>query len=162
LAKKSGSRVFIPSGAVCAIDGLKAAGCGKIKKVVLTTRKPLEAFSDIPYIARKKIALNKIKKDTVIFQGDAASAIKAFPQNINIAATVSLAGVGPHKTQVRIVASPHITRNIHELEVESASGRIFSRTENIVHPDNPKTSYLAVLSAMATLKNILEPIKIGT
>jgi aspartate dehydrogenase len=162
LVKKSNSRIFIPSGAVCAIDGLKAAGCGKIRKVVLTTRKPVKAFSGIAYLARKKINLGQIKKDTVIFDGNAASAIKAFPQNINVAATLSLAGIGPHKTRVRIVASPHIARNIHELEVESESGRIFSRTENVVHPANPKTSYLAVLSAIATLKQVLEPVKIGT
>jgi len=110
---------------------------------------------------KKKIRLDNITQDTVIFQGSAAQAIRAFPQNINVAATLSAAGIGIDNTVVRIVASPGLTRNIHEVEIESEAGRIVTRTENLVHPDNPKTSYLAVLSAIATLKQILEPIKIG-
>jgi aspartate dehydrogenase len=162
LAQRKGSRVFIPSGALAAIDSVKAAACGKIEKVTLTTRKPVRAFSGVAYVREKKIRLDRIKKDTVIFKGSALAATRAFPQNINVAATLSLAGIGAKKTTVMMVASPHLSKNIHEVEVESASGRIISRTENVVHPDNPKTSYLAVLSAIATLKQVLEPVKIGT
>lgn len=160
-AEKKGSRIFIPSGAVCGIDGLKAAGCGRIKKVALTTRKPLAAFAGNPYIDKKKIKLDKVKKETLIFEGGAYQAIKAFPQNINVAATLSIAGIGAAKTIVRIIASPKASRNTHEVEIESDSGSIFTRTENVIHPDNPKTSYLAVLSAIAVLKQALEPVKIG-
>jgi aspartate dehydrogenase len=162
LADEKNAHIFIPSGAVSGIDGLKAAACGKINKVVLTTKKPPKAFLGVPYVLKKKIRLDNINEDTVIFEGDALSAIRAFPQNINVAATLSLAGIGPSGTLVRIMASPHITQNIHEIEIESDAGRIFTRAENVIHPDNPKTSYLAVLSAIATLKKILGPIKIGT
>lgn len=162
LAKDKNVRIFIPSGAICGIDGLKAAARGKINKVTLITKKPPKAFLGIPFILKKKMRLDNINEDTVLFEGDALSAIREFPQNINVAATLSIAGIGPHQTVVRIVASPNATRNIHEIEIESDSGRILTRTENVIHPDNPKTSYLAVLSAIATLKQILEPIKIGT
>jgi aspartate dehydrogenase len=162
LAKEKGARVFIPSGAICGIDGLKASACGKIHKVTLTTKKPPKAFVGSPYVLKRKIRLDNLNQEIVIFEGDALSAIKAFPQNINVAATLSIAGIGPQNTIVRIVASPDITCNIHEVEIESEAGKILSRTENLVHPDNPKTSYLAVLSAVATLKQILGPIKIGT
>ena len=162
LAVKKNARIFIPSGAICGVDGLKATRFGKIHKVTLTTRKPPRAFLGVPYVLKKKIRLAQIKKDIVLFKGNALSAIKAFPQNINVAATLSIAGIGPKHTVVRIVASPNAKRNIHEIEIESAAGRIITRTENVIHPDNPKTSYLAVLSAIATLKQILEPIKIGT
>ncbi len=162
LAEEKKSRIFIPSGAICGIDGLKAAGFGKINKVTLTTKKPPKAFLGVPYVLKKKIRLDNIDKDTVLFEGSALQAIKAFPQNINVAATLSMAGIGPDVTTVRIVASPTINRNIHEIEIDSDSGQIITRTENVIHPDNPKTSYLAVLSAIATLKQILEPIKIGT
>jgi aspartate dehydrogenase len=162
LAEGKKSRVYIPSGAICAIDGLKAAGCGKINKVILTTKKPPKAFLGVPYILKHKIRLDNIDKDTVIFEGNALQATRAFPQNINVAATLSLAGIGPEATVVRIVASPGIDKNIHEVEIDSDSGRIISISENVIHPDNPKTSYLAVLSAIAVLKQILEPIKIGT
>lgn len=162
LTQEKGAHIFIPSGAICGIDGLKAASLGKINKVILTTKKPPKAFLDAPYILKKKIRLDNIDKDTLLFEGNASQAIKAFPQNINVAATLGLAGIGMQDTLVRIVASPGIESNIHEIEVESDAGKISSRLENVVHPDNPKTSYLAVLSAIANLKQILEPIKIGT
>ncbi len=162
LAQDKNVRIFIPSGAICGLDGLKASAFAKINKVTLTTRKPPQAFLGVPYVLKKKIRLDNLDKDTVIFEGSASMAIRAFPQNINVAATLSMAGIGPHNTTVRIVASPGITRNIHEVEIESDAGKIFSRTENVIHPDNPKTSYLAVLSAVAMLKQILEPVKIGT
>lgn len=162
LAKKYNAKVYIPSGAICGIDALKAACCSKIKKVTLTTKKPPRAFLNAPYVIKRKICLDKIKKETVIFEGNASLAIKAFPQNINVAATLSMAGIGPKSTFVRIIASPNLEKNIHEIEIDSAAGRIFSRTENVIHPDNPKTSFLAVLSAVAALKQILTPVRIGT
>jgi aspartate dehydrogenase len=113
-------------------------------------------------VLKSKVNLQNLTEDTVIFEGDAYSAIRLFPQNINVAATLSMAGIGPEKTLVRIVASPNITRNMHELEIESEAGRIVTRTENVIHPDNPKTSYLAVLSAIAVLKQVLSPVRIGT
>jgi len=162
LAEEKRARVYIPSGAICGIDGLKAAKCSGIKSVTLTTRKPPKAFLGVAYVLKKKIKLEDIKEDTLIFEGNASQATRAFPQNINVAATLSLAGIGPENTIVRIVASPSVTRNVHEIEIISDAGRIVCRSENEIHPENPKTSYLAVLSAIGTLRQILEPVKIGT
>lgn len=162
LAQEKGASVFIPSGAVCGIDGLKAAATSKICRVTLTTKKPPRAFVGVPYVLKRKIRLDNINEDTVIFEGNALTAVRAFPQNINVAAILSIAGVGPENTLVRIVVSPNITKNTHEIEIESDAGKIFIRAENVIHPDNPKTSFLAVLSAIATLRQILEPVKIGT
>ena len=162
LAKKYNAKVYIPSGAISGIDALKAAKIGKIKKVILTTTKNPLSFKGVGYVEEKRIDLKRIKKDTVLFSGTAKDAVKYFPQNINVAAILSIAGLGEDKTEVKIIASPEINKNIHEIEIESEAARIFTRTENILHPDNPKTSYLAVLSAVATLKQILEPVRIGT
>jgi aspartate dehydrogenase len=162
LAGKKGVRLYIPSGAIAGVDAVKAASFGKLKEVVLRTTKPAKAFRGVPYVSRKKINLKEIRKDTVIFRGNAFSATKAFPQNINVASTLSLAGWGASRTVVEIVASPRARRNIHEVEVISDAGTITSRTENVAHPDNPKTSYLAVLSALAMLKGIIEPVRIGS
>lgn len=162
LAKKHGARVYIPSGAISGLDALKAAKIGGIKNITLTTTKHPSSFKGVSYIEAQGINLAAIKKDTVLFSGKASQAIKYFPQNINVAAVLGLAGIGVNKTKVRIVASPKASKNMHEIKVESRSGDIFSRTENILHPDNPKTSFLAVLSAVAMLKQILEPVKIGT
>jgi len=161
LAKKNNAQVYFPSGAISGVDALKAANIAGIKKVVLTTRKNPKAFNGVEYVA-KRFKLSGLKKDKVLFSGKAAEAVKYFPQNINVAAVLSLAGIGIHRTQVRIIASPKVTKNIHEILIESKAASIFTRTENILHPQNPKTSFLAVLSAIATLKQILQPVKIGT
>lgn len=161
LALRNNSQVYFPSGAISGIDALKAANIAGVKKVVLTTRKNPNAFKGVEYVERN-FKLIGLKKDKVLFSGKAALAIKLFPQNINVAAVLGLAAIGMAKTQVRIIASPYVKKNIHEVLIESKAARIFTRTENILHPQNPKTSYLAVLSAIATLKQILEPVKIGT
>lgn len=162
LARKHRSKIYIPSGAISGIDALKAANLSDVKSVVLTTYKNPAAFKGVKYIEERNIQLNKIEKDTVLFSGTAREAVKHFPQNINVAAILSIAGLGQHKTQVRIIASPLAKRNIHQIEIDSEAGTIYTRTENVLHPDNPKTSFLAVLSAIATLKQILEPVRIGT
>jgi aspartate dehydrogenase len=162
LAKLKKSRVYIPSGAIAGIDALKAAKMGRVIKVTLTTRKNLASFSGVKAIEEKRINLKAIKKDMVIFSGPAERAVRSFPQNINVAAVLSLAGIGAKKTMVKIIASPSVKRNIHEIEVISQAGTIFTRTENIPHPNNRKTSFLAVLSAAAVLKQILVPVRIGT
>ena len=162
LAKRNSVRVYIPSGAISGIDALKAVNVGKIKRVTLTTRKNPVSFRGVKYVEAKGIRLDKIKQDKVLFSGPAQEAVKFFPQNINVAAVLSLAGIGADKTQVKIVASPKTKKNIHEIEIDAEAARIFTRSENVLHPQNPKTSFLAVLSAIATLKQILEPVKIGT
>lgn len=162
LAKANNVKAYIPSGAISGIDALKASAMGKINSVTLTTFKNPLSFQGVKYIRNKKIALNKIKKETVLFSGSAKDAVRYFPQNINVAAILSIAGLGAIKTKVRIIAAPAISRNIHQIEITSEAGKVFTRTENVLHPDNPKTSYLAFLSAVAVLKQILEPVKIGT
>ena len=162
LAIKNSARVYIPSGAICGIDALKAAKFGKITKVTLTTKKNPKAFQGVEYIKERGIDLGRIRGEKVLFSGRADKAVINFPQNINVAAVLSLAGLGARNTIVKIIASSFVTKNIHEIKIESNAGIITARTENVLHPDNPKTSYLAVLSAVATLSGILEPVKIGT
>ncbi|MDI6751831.1 MAG: aspartate dehydrogenase [bacterium] len=160
LAEKKGIRVYLPSGAIAGVDGLKAASCANVEGVTLTTRKPPLALKDAPYL--KDINLSEIKEERVVFSGTAEEAIKGFPANINVAAVLSLSGIGIQKTRVKIVADPKIDKNIHEIEIIGRSGRIFVRCENLPSPTNPKTSYLASLSAIALLKQIASPVKIGT
>jgi len=162
MAEKNSARVYIPSGAICGIDGLKAASLGGLKEVTLTTTKHPKSFKGVEYVAKKGIDLEATKEDVVLFSGSAEDAVKNFPQNINVAAVLSLAGLGAKKTVVRIVASLSASRNVHEVKIEGDAGSISTRTENVLHPDNPKTSYLAVLSAKAALAQILEPVRIGT
>lgn len=162
LACKNNCRVYLPSGAIVGLDGLKSASVAKIDSVLLTTRKPPRSLEDAPYILQHNINLDTLKKATIIFEGNAEEAVKGFPANVNVAATLSLAGAGAKRTKVRIIADPALKRNVHEILVEGDFGKFETRVENVPSPGNPKTSYLAALSAIATLKKIVEPIQIGT
>jgi len=161
-AADSGVRVFIPSGALCGIDGLKSASVGKIESVTLTTRKPPRGLEGAPYIKEKGIDLSLIKTQTVIFEGSAEEAVKGFPANVNVSAVLSLAGIGSARTRVRIVTSPEYTTNTHEVEITGECGKIMTRTDNVPSKANPKTSALAIYSAIATLEGIAKSVRIGT
>lgn len=162
LAQKQDCRLLIPSGAIAGIDAIKAAALGKISQVTLTTRKPIYGFADNAYVQQKRINLSQIVKETVLFDGNVKEAVKCFPQNLNVAATIALASCAKDKIRIRITTSPEFKVNSHEIEVVGAFGRMVTKTENVVCPDNPKTSYLAVLSAVVTLKQYLGQVRIGT
>lgn len=147
-AKKNGVKIYLPSGAIGALDAVYSAAIGELKAVSLTTRKPPASLGV------------SAKKETVLFDGFAREAVKKFPQNINVAATLSLAGIGFDRTRVRIIADPKVTRNIHEISASGDFGQLSFRVENLPSK-NPKTSLLAALSAIACLKKISSPIQIG-
>jgi len=159
-AKERERKVYIPSGAIAGLDGVKASALGKIESVILTTRKPVEGLADNPYFIEK--TGGRVEKPTLIYEGSAAEACKLFPANVNVAATLGLAGIGAEKTVVRVVADPTISRNVHEIEVRGEFGELWVHVENVPSTENPKTSFLAALSAIATLKRLTEPLVIGT
>jgi len=115
-----------------------------------------------PYIEEKKMDLGTLKESTIIYEGPAKEACKLFPENVNVAAALSLAGIGTEKTKVQIVADPTIHENIHEIQVKGEFGKLTVRNENVISTLNPKTSALAVFSAITTLKKITENFQIGT
>lgn len=162
LAEKNKCAILLPSGAIAGIDAVKAASLANIRSITLTSRKPLAGFRNNPYFLKQGINLAKIDRETVLFEGNVERAVSLFPQNINVAATVALASQARKKMKIRIITSPEYDRNSHELEVLGDFGRIFTKTDNVVCPDNPKTSYLAVLSGLQTLKQYCTGILIGT
>ncbi|MGC8939528.1 MAG: aspartate dehydrogenase [Candidatus Bathyarchaeia archaeon] len=162
LVKTGKVRVYIPSGAIGGLDALKAASVGRIREATLTTRKPPKAFSGSLYIKEKGVNINVLREPKNIYEGSAEEACKLFPENVNVAATLSLAGVGPEKTKVRVIVDPTIQNNIHEINVKGDFGELTVLTKNVVSEINPKTSMLAVYSAIATLKKITEGFQIGT
>ncbi len=162
LAQKQGARLLIPSGAIAGIDAIKAAALKRIDSITLTTRKPIYGFADNAYVQARRINLSQIKKETILFDGNVKEAVKCFPQNINVAATIALASNAKDKLRIRISTSPEFKVNSHEIEVVGEFGRLVTRTENVVCPDNPKTSHLAVLSAVQALKQYFQEVKVGT
>lgn len=159
LAQTTGLQIFVPSGAVGGIDAIRASR-HELYEVVLTTRKPPESLADTDTGSRE--SLKKLDSATVIFEGNALEAVQRFPFNINVAATISLAGIGPEKTRVRIIADPYALGNIHEIYAAGRSGVMTFVMENVPHPDNPMTSHLAVLSAIEALRTACEDgIRVG-
>ena len=149
IAQKNNCKIFIPSGAVCGIDGVLSASIDTIDEVTLVTTKPPSSLN------------KKYNKRTIVFKGNAGEAVRKFPENINVAASLSIAGVGFDKTKVEIVADPVATRNSHKILAHGKFGRLRAEVENMPNPNNPKSSYMASLSAVATLKKIVNPIQIG-
>jgi aspartate dehydrogenase len=162
LAERAGRRIYVPSGAIAGLDAVKAAMVGTVTRVVLTTRKPPKGLMGAPYVVENKIDLDGLREASVIFSGCAAEAVPAFPANINVAAALSLAGIGPERTMVRIIADPACERNTHEIEVEGDFGRLLLRAENVPSPSNPKTSRLAALSAVALLRRLTATVVVGS
>ncbi|MEW6222445.1 MAG: aspartate dehydrogenase [Candidatus Hadarchaeota archaeon] len=161
-AKKTARKVHIPSGAIIGIDGIKAAGIGRIKEVTLTTRKPPAALAYSDYVKKRGINLKNISKPIVLFQGPARTAVRLFPASVNVAATLSLAGIGLDRTKVRVIADPKTKRNVHEIRVKGDAGELLTEARNVPMPDTPRTSQLAALSAIRTLRNLSESLRVGT
>lgn len=161
-AKEHNCRIYIPSGAIAGIDGLKSASVAPINKVVLSTTKSPEGLEGAPFVLKNSIDIFSFREKTLLFEGNAQDAVRAFPANVNVAAALSLAGIGSKKTLVRVFVDPEAKRNIHEITVEGDFGTFTSWVENVPSPDNPKTSFLASLSAIATLKKLSSPLQIGT
>jgi aspartate dehydrogenase len=161
LAKRKSAKIFIPSGAICGIDALCAASLEHIDEVTLTTTKPPSAFGPNPYLESKGIKASELRERTEIFYGTAREAVKHFPQNINVAATISLAGIGFEKTRIRIMCDPQVQTNEHHLKAKGKFGELDAVTRNVPSPRNPKTSYLAALSAISAIKKIIGTTWVG-
>jgi len=155
-ARNAGVRIWMPSGAVCGLDGIRAAREGGLDSVTLTTRKPPRGLAGAPWVVQQGIDLNALTEATIIFDGSALEAVQAFPANVNVAAALSLAGIGPEKTRVRVIADPAATENSHEIEAKGPFGELRAITRNRPSPTNPKTSYLASLSAIHELRRAAE------
>lgn len=161
-AMEHNCRVLLPSGAIGGLDALSAAANDEIDTVTLTTRKPLRALEGVRSTIDPELDLGTITEPTLIYEGPATEAVVRYPKNVNVAAALSLAGIGFDKTTVRIVADPEATRNVHRVEVEGKFGRLSLELENYPAPTNPKTSYLAALSAIQRVKNLTAAVRVGT
>ena len=150
--RRNNIQVRLPSGALCGLDGIRAAMEAGLHSVTLTTRKPPKGLSGAPYLVAQGIDVDNLTEPKVVFEGTALEAVEAFPQNVNVAGALSLAGIGPVETRVRVIADPRATSNSHEVVAEGAFGRLQTLTENMPSPRNAKSSYLASLSACAELR----------
>jgi aspartate dehydrogenase len=148
ISNETGSKIYVPSGAIAGLDAIKAGTVGKINQICLTTRKPPQSLG------------KEVDKEEILFKGKASQAVKNFPLNINVAATLSIAsGID---IDVTIIVDPNVDRNLHQVYVEGDVGKFRTETENLPCESNPKTSVLAAYSAIKLLKSLNESINIGT
>ena len=149
LAEQQRCRFMVPSGALGGIDAIRAVR-RHLTKVTLTTTKSPRSLQGAPGF--KEWETREISEAQVIFEGPAVEAVKLFPANVNVAATLSLAGLGPEKTTVKVVADPASSSNVHEVVAKGDFGVLRFLMELRPHDRNPATSYLAVLSAIEALR----------
>ncbi len=162
LARRSGARIIAPTGALLGLDAVRAAAEGEIASVTLETRKPPRSLAGAPYLAAHGIAIEGLTEPLKIFTGNALEAAEGFPANINVGVALSLAGIGPERTQIEIWADPTVDRNTHHITVEADSTRFRMTIEGVPSPENPGTGKLTPLSVIAALRDLASPLRIGT
>jgi len=160
-SRQTGCRLYVPSGAIAGLDGIKSACAGEITHVTMTTRKPPKGLEGAPYLVQRGISLAGLTEEKEVFSGSAREACKGFPANVNVSAAVSLAGIGPDRTRIRILAVPGLQRNCHDIEIEGEFGRLHVHIEN-VPSENPKTGKLTALSIIRSVQDVVDPVRIGT
>jgi aspartate dehydrogenase len=162
LARRHGGRVLVPTGALLGLDAVQAAAEGDITRVHMITKKPPNGLAGAPYLVERGISVAGLDAALRVFTGTARDAARGFPANVNVAAALALAGVGPDRTTIEIWADPTVSRNIHRIELEADSARLSMQIENVPSAENPKTGRLTPLSVIALLRKLTGPLAIGT
>jgi aspartate dehydrogenase len=159
---RSGALLSVPSGGIGGLDALKAACIAGVEEVTITVTKPPAAWKGIAYVEKLGVDLDGLREPRVLFEGTARAGVPLFPANVNIAAVLSMAGIGFDRTKLKVVADPALKHNTHYIDVRGKTGNISIKLENVPSPDNPKTAWLACYSALAALKAVKSPVRYGT
>jgi aspartate dehydrogenase len=162
LARRQGGRILVPTGALLGLDAVQAAALGEIARVHMITRKPPNGLDGAPYLVEHGIRVAGIDQALRVFTGSAREAARGFPANVNVAAALAMAGIGPDRTTIEIWADPAIDRNLHRIEVAADAAHFSMQIENVPSEDNPKTGRLTPLSVIALLRKLSGPLAIGT
>ena len=163
LARRQGGRILVPTGALLALDAVQAAALGGgIARVQMITRKPPAGLEGAPYLVENQISVTGLGEAKRVFSGTAREAARGFPANVNVAAALAMAGLGPDRTMIDIWADPAVDRNTHRIEVDADAARFSFQIENVPSLENPKTGRLTPLSVIALLKKLTSPLAIGT
>jgi aspartate dehydrogenase len=161
-AQETGARIVVPTGALLGLDAVRAAAEGVVESVTIESRKPPRGLEGAPYLVQHGIDVSAITVARRVFEGNAFDAAAGFPANVNVAAALALAGIGPERTRVEIWADPGVTRNTHTIRVEADSARFTMTIENVPSEDNPRTGRITALSMLACLRGLVATLKVGT
>ena len=161
-AGETGARILVPTGALLGLDAVRAAAEGEIRSVTMETRKPPAGLAGAPYLAEQGISLDGLTEPLRVFAGSARDGARGFPANVNVAAALSLAGIGAERTRLEIWADPGVTRNTHLIRVDADSARFEMKIENVPTEENPRTGRITAPSILATLRGLVAPLRVGT
>jgi aspartate dehydrogenase len=161
-ATTSGALLYVPSGGIGGLDALKGACVAGVDDVQITVMKPPAAWKNIEHVEKMNVDLDHLAEPRTLYDGAARGGVPLFPANVNIAAVLSMAGIGFDRTRLKVLAVPGLTHNTHMIEIRGKSGNITVKLENVPAPDNPKTAWLACYSALAALKLVNTPVRYGT
>lgn len=162
LARAHGGQIILASGALLGLDAVRAAAEGTIHSVTMVTLKPPTSLLKAKYIVENHIDISALSEPLKVFDGNAREGAEKFPSNVNVAAALGLAGVGPENTQLEIWADPGKTRNTHTVVVDADSARFELLIENIPSEENPGTGKITALSVIAALRALVAPLRVGT
>ncbi|HEX2988255.1 MAG TPA: aspartate dehydrogenase, partial [Chloroflexota bacterium] len=158
-ATASGRRVLIPSGAIGGLDAISAGAIGKLDEVTITSRKPPVAWKGT--VAEREVDLDAVTEPVCLYEGPARKAAALYPQNVNVQAALSLAGIGMDLTRSRVFADPSVIQNTHEILARGAFGEVRISISNIPSDESPKTGRITAMSVTKAIRNLTAPIVVG-
>lgn len=161
-ARQTGARIIVPTGALLGLDAVRAAAEGNIYSVRVVTRKPPRGLAGAPHLEKTGVDVMALSEPTVVFEGSAREGVAGFPANVNVAAALSLAGIGPDDTKLQIWADPGVDRNMHRIELDSDSARFTMEIENVPSESNPATGKITANSAIACLRGLAGSFRVGS
>jgi aspartate dehydrogenase len=161
-ARAHGGRIIMATGALLGLDAVRAAALGEIHSVTMITRKPPKSLRGAPHLATIGVDVDALTQPTKLFDGSARDGARGFPANVNVAAALALAGIGPDRTRLQIWADPTLERNTHTIKVDADSARFEMTIENIPSVEKPGTGRITALSVIAALQGLSSPLKVGT
>ena len=162
VARANGGRIILATGALLGFDAVRAAAKGVIYSVRMVTRKPPRSLLGAPYLEENHIDITKLSTPLCLFAGSAREGARGFPANVNVAAALALAGIGPDRTELEIWADPSLNRNTHTIKVDADSVRFEMTIENVPTPGKPGTGRVTALSVIAALESLTSVLRVGS
>jgi len=158
-AEIAGRRLVLPSAGIGALDILGAASIGGLDEVTVTVRK--DAASWYGTVAAESHDLDRLAGPVVLYDGPVREGARLYPQNVNIAAAVALAGIGLDRTRLVIVADPAIASHQVEIAARGAFGSFRFAEDIVPSAENPKTGRLVAMALIKTLRQLRSTMVIG-
>lgn len=161
-ARRSGGRILLATGALLGLDAVRAAAEGTIHSATMITRKPPGSLADAPVVVERGLDLRTLEEPLQLFRGTAREGARLFPANVNVAAALGLAGIGPDRTMLEIWADPALDRNTHTIVIDADSARLELKIANVPTIEHPGTGRITALSVIACLRSLVSPLRVGT